>query len=192
MPKNMRQHFINSRRFKAFQYLRCTMEHDIKNHPHGCTASHEHHASSKHGAHGLSSLHTAAHATLHCLTGCVIGELVGLMIGVSLGLHPYTSMGLSTVLAYVSGFSLTIFPLMRSTGLKFGPAFQAIWIGEVISIGVMELIMNGVDYHMGGVRAGSITNLLFWEALAVAVPAGYIAAFPVNAWLIKRELKRCH
>jgi hypothetical protein len=33
---------------------------------------------------------------------------------------------------------------------------------------------------------------LFWEALAVAVPAGYIAAFPVNAWLIKRELKKCH
>jgi hypothetical protein len=114
------------------------------------------------------------------------------MIGVSLGLHPYASMGLSTVLAYISGFSLTIFPLMRTTGLKFSSAFQAIWVGEVISIGVMELVMNGIDYHMGGVRSGSVANLLFWEALAVAVPAGYIAAFPVNAWLIKRKLKKCH
>jgi len=135
---------------------------------------------------------TVAHATLHCLTGCVIGELLGLMIGVSLSLHPYVSMALSTMLAYISGFSLTIFPLMRSTGLTLSSAFQAIWVGEVISIGVMELIMNAIDYHMGGIRTGSISNLLFWEALAVAVPAGYIAAFPVNAWLIKRELKKCH
>jgi len=152
----------------------------------------EHHVVHEPDASNRAFLRTVAHATLHCLTGCVIGELLGLMIGVSLGLHPYVSMGLSTVLAYISGFSLTIFPLMRSTGLKLSSAFQAIWIGEVISIGVMELIMNGIDYHMGGIRTGSVANLLFWEALAVAVPAGYIAAFPVNAWLIKRELKKCH
>ena len=152
----------------------------------------EHHAVHEHDTHNRFSFRTVAHATLHCLTGCVIGELLGLMIGVSLGLHPYVSMALSTALAYISGFSLTIFPLMRSTGLTLRSAFQAIWVGEVISIGVMELIMNSIDYHMGGIRTGSIANLLFWEALAVAVPAGYIAAFPVNAWLIKRELKKCH
>jgi hypothetical protein len=56
----------------------------------------------------------------------------------------------------------------------------------------MELVMNSVDYHMGGVRSGSVFHSLFWEALAVAVPAGYVAAFPVNFWLIGRELKRCH
>lgn len=145
-----------------------------------------------HSGHRKSSMTTAAHATLHCLTGCVIGELIGLMIGVSLGISPYPVMALSTVLAYVSGFSLTLFPLMRSTGFNFKAAFKAIWLGEVVSIGVMELVMNTVDYHMGGVRSGSIGNPLFWEALAVAVPAGYIAAFPVNAWLIGKELKRCH
>jgi hypothetical protein len=144
-------------------------------------------------AHGkATSFGTAAHATLHCLTGCVIGEMVGLMIGVTLGLHPYITMGLSTALAYISGFSLTIFPLMRRTGFTFKSALKTIWLGEVISIGVMELVMNAVDYHMGGMRAGSIFTPLFWQALAVAVPAGYIAAFPVNFWLIGKELKRCH
>jgi len=145
-----------------------------------------------HAAHGKSSLSTAAHATLHCLTGCVIGELIGLVIGVSLGISPYPMMLLSTILAYISGFSFTIFPLMRSTGFSFKAAFRAIWLGEAVSIGVMELVMNAVDYHMGGVRSGSILNSLFWEALAVAVPAGYVAAFPVNYWLISKELKRCH
>ncbi len=145
-----------------------------------------------HDGHSKTSFTASAHATLHCLTGCVIGELIGLMIGVTLGFHPYTSMALSTVLAYISGFSLTIFPLMRRTGFGFKSALKTIWLGEAISIGVMELIMNSVDYHMGGIRAGSVFNPLFWEALAVAVPAGYIAAFPVNYWLIGKELKRCH
>lgn len=162
------------------------MDHDH----HDCCA----HAmpESAHAGHKKSSTAVAAHATLHCLTGCVIGELTGLMIGVSLGLHPYSSMALSTLLAYLSGFSLTIFPLMKRTGLSFRSALKAIWIGELISIGVMELVMNAIDYHMGGMRSGSITNPVFWQALLMAIPAGYIAAFPVNAWLIGRELKRCH
>lgn len=158
---------------------------------HNC-CKHEHPVHEHHGDHKPSAFYVAAHATLHCLTGCVIGEFIGLAIGVTLGLHPYASMALSTVLAYISGFSLTIFPLMRRTKLPFMNALQAIWIGEAVSIGVMELVMNTVDYHMGGVRSGSVGNLLFWEALAVAVPAGYIAALPINAWLIGRQLKKCH
>jgi hypothetical protein len=146
----------------------------------------------KHDRPKESALRTAAHATLHCLTGCVIGEFLGLAIGVSLGLHPYASMGLSTLLAYISGFTLTIFPLMRRARMPFTNALRAIWVGEIVSIGVMELVMNGVDYHMGGVRSGSLGNLLFWKALALAVAAGYLAALPVNAWLIGKQMKKCH
>jgi hypothetical protein len=149
---------------------------------------------SAHGHHGnrSSALHAAAYATLHCLVGCVIGELAGLSIGVTLGLHPYATMALSTMLAYISGFALSIFPLMRRTRLPFAKAIQAIWIGEAVSIGVMEIVMNTVDYHMGGMGVSSISNPLFWQGLAVAVPAGYIAALPVNFWLIGRQLKKCH
>lgn len=117
---------------------------------------------------------------------------MGLAIGVSAGISPFPMMALSTVLAYISGFSLTVFPLMRRTGFTLRTAFKTIWLGEAVSIGVMELVMNAIDYHMGGVRSGSITNRLFWEALLVAVPAGYIAALPINMWLIGKELKRCH
>jgi len=122
----------------------------------------------------------------------MIGEMAGLLIGVTMGLHPYTSMVLSTILAFITGFSLTVFPLMRRTKLNFTAALKAVWLGELLSIGVMELVMNSVDYHMGGVRTGSVFNPLFWEALALAVPAGYIAALPVNAWLIGKQMKKCH
>jgi hypothetical protein len=33
---------------------------------------------------------------------------------------------------------------------------------------------------------------MFWRGLILAVPAGFLAGWPVNYWLIKRELKACH
>lgn len=155
------------------------------------THCHKHDAT-PHANRKVSSLGAAHHATVHCLIGCVIGEVAGLMIGVHFGFPVWATITLAVVLAYISGFSLSIFPLMRRTGLAFGAALKAIWIGEAISIAVMELVMNAVDYHMGGMQAASVASAQFWQALLFAIPAGYIAAFPVNAWLIGRELKKCH
>lgn len=142
--------------------------------------------------HGRNALKTSAHATIHCLTGCVIGEVTGLMIGVSLGLSPWPTIILATILSYVSGITLGLIPVMRGQGVGFVQALQIIWIGEVVSIGVMEIVMNFVDYQMGGMTAASVWTWMFWRGLAFAVPAGFLAAWPVNYWLLKRELKACH
>lgn len=135
---------------------------------------------------------TSAQATLHCLSGCIIGEVAGLAIGVSLGLAVWATIGLATLLAYISGFTLGVIPVMRRENMGFWPALKLIWIGEAVSIGVMEFAMNGADYWMGGMQAGSIFTWQFVIALAVAVPAGFLAAWPVNAWLLSRNLKACH
>ena len=149
------------------------------------------HAHHGHG-HGGSSLKTSFHATLHCLTGCVIGEVAGLLVGVSLGFKPWMTIALATALAYASGMALGLIPVMRDRGLGVIEAFKIIWIGEVISIGVMEIVMNFVDYQMGGMTAPSVMTWMFWRGLAFAIPAGFIAAWPVNYWLLKRDLKACH
>jgi hypothetical protein len=98
-----------------------------------------------HTQHQHGQLTAEAHATLHCSIGCIIGETLGLVMGTSLGLSQGTSMAGSTVLAYLAGFSLAIFPLMRRTGMDLPAAFSAIWIGEALSIGVMEVVMNAID-----------------------------------------------
>ncbi len=152
-----------------------------------------HHASAHaHHGHGGSTLRTSAQATLHCLTGCVIGEVAGLMIGVSLGLSVWHTIILATTLAYISGMTLGLVPVMRSKGVSMIQALRIIWIGEVISIGVMEVVMNFVDYQLGGMSAPSVASWMFWRGLLLAVPAGFLAAWPVNYWLLKRELKACH
>ena len=149
------------------------------------------HAHSHHGHHRDSAWRTSAQATLHCLTGCVIGEAAGLMIGVTIGFEPWQTIVLATALSYVSGMTLGLLPVMRSQGVGMLEALRIIWIGEVISIGVMELVMNYVDYQLGGMGAPSVMSWTFWRGLVFAIPAGFIAARPVNYWL-KRELKACH
>jgi hypothetical protein len=151
------------------------------------------HAAHAHHGHVGGPVSTSFQATIHCLTGCVIGEVAGLAIGVTLGLPAWQTIALATGLAYVSGFTLGLLPVMRNQGVGFLRAFQIIWLGEAISIGVMELVMNGVDYHMGGMAAPSVASWMFWRGLLIAVPAGFLAAWPVNYWLLKREIKaHCH
>jgi hypothetical protein len=149
---------------------------------------HDHHDHHQHHPKWLA----AAHATLHCSIGCILGETLGLMLGTSLSLSQITSMIVSTCLAYAAGFSLAVFPLMRRTGMDFAGALSAIWIGEAISIGVMEMVMNAIDYDMGGMRTGSIANLRFWLALVMATAVAFLVAWPVNAWLIARQLRQHH
>jgi hypothetical protein len=149
---------------------------------------HSHHAHS----HDANPIITSAQATWHCLTGCVIGETVGLAIGVTAGLGVWPTMALATALAYVSGFTLGVLPVMRRENRSFWQALRIIWIGEAVSIGVMEIAMNAADYYMGGVGAASVFEPIFWYGLAVAMPAGFLAAWPVNWQLLKRNLKACH
>ncbi len=156
---------------------------------HDGAGAHAHH---HHGAPGAGPWRLAAQATLHCLTGCVIGEIAGLMIGVSLGLAAWQTILLATGLAYASGITLGLLPVMKSRSIGMLAALKIIWVGEVVSIGVMEIVMNAVDYSMGGMSAPSILHWSFWQGFLFAVPAGFIAAWPVNFWLLRRNLKNCH
>lgn len=98
---------------------------------------------------------------------------------------------LASALAYTSGFALTMWPLLR-TGMGFRSALATVFIGEAVSIGVMELAMNAVDYAMGGMGVKSLVAPRYWEALAVASIAGFLSACPVNFWLLGRHMKKCH
>ena len=148
------------------------------------------HAHHGHGAGG--PWRVSAQATLHCLTGCVIGEAAGLAIGVTLGLPAVLTIALATLLAYASGFTLGVLPVMKNRRTSFRNALRIIWFGEAVSIAVMELVMNLVDFRMGGMAAPSIVSWMFWRGLLFAIPAGFLAAWPVNYWLVRRDLKACH
>lgn len=185
-PAQLAETVMDVRACCAHEQQQTSPEHDT--HAMHVLLPHAHHGDALTG----SPARIATSATVHCLTGCAIGEIVGLAIGVTLGFGAWPTMLLATVLAYISGFTLGLWPLVRR-GLGFAQALRTIWLGEAISIGVMELVMNFTDYHMGGVTAPSVLHPQFWSGFLVALPAGFIAAWPVNWWLLKRRIKApCH
>lgn len=158
------------------------------------TAVHDHSSHQAHAQHGaIAGWRGAARITLHCLTGCAIGEWIGLTIGLLFDLETAPRIALAVVLAYLSGFALTLYPLMRS-GMAFRQAFKIVCVGEAVSIAAMEVVMNLVDYHLGGMRRGmSLLHTQYWVAFGGAAVAGYLAAWPVNYWLLKSSVKKpCH
>lgn len=98
----------------------------------------------------------------------------------------------ATILAFITGFALTLFPALKQ-GLSLKATFRSVWLGEVISIGVMEVVMNIIDYWIGGMTVSSISEPIFWISLGAAVIAGFAAGYPVNYLMLKNNLKQmCH
>ena len=136
-------------------------------------------------AHGASLNRLAFSATWHCLTGCAIGEVLGLAIGTALGWGNLPTIVLAIVLAFLFGYSFTAVPLLRS-GLALGAAAGVALAADTISIAVMELVDNAVILVVPGAMEAGLGDALFWGSLAFALAVAFVAAYPVNRWLIAR------
>jgi hypothetical protein len=133
-----------------------------------------------------SSLNRVAFsATAHCLTGCAIGEVLGLVIGTILGWSNFATIVLAVVLAFFFGYSLTMVPLLRS-GLALAAALPLAFASDTLSITVMEIVDNVIILVIPGAMEAGLGSLLFWGSLAFALAVAFVAAFPVNRWLIAR------
>ena len=135
---------------------------------------------------GSSSLNRVAFsATAHCLTGCAIGEVLGMVIGTALGWGNVATIAAAIVLAFLFGYSLTMLPLLRS-GIALGTVLPLAFASDTLSITVMEIVDNLVIVVIPGAMDAGLTSLLFWGSLAFALAVAFVAAFPVNRWLIAR------
>ena len=128
---------------------------------------------------------TAFSATLHCLTGCAIGEVLGIVIGTALGWSTVATIALAIVLAFFFGYGLTMLPLLRS-GMALGVALSLAFASDTLSITVMEIVDNLIIVVIPGAMDAGLSSLLFWGSLAFALAVAFVAAFPVNRYLISR------
>jgi len=127
---------------------------------------------------------TAASATLHCLTGCAIGEVAGMVISTGLKFSNISNIILSVVLAFVFGYSFSMRPLLKHLSLQ--KALKIALAADTVSIAVMELSDNGFILLIPGAINANLNTVLFWASLAVSLGVAFVAAFPVNRWLIGR------
>ena len=124
-------------------------------------------------------------ATWHCLTGCAIGEILGLVLATWWGWGNAGSIALAIVLAFFFGYAFTFVPLARG-GMALGSAVGIALAADTLSITVMEIVDNAIILIIPGAMEAGLADPLFWGSLALALAVAWVAAFPVNRWLISK------
>ncbi len=138
--------------------------------------------------HDHSTMNTnkmAASATLHCLVGCAIGEVLGMILGVSFGISTFQTVIISTLLAFIFGFTLSVLPLLKA-GMKLSKAMPVVLTADTLSITTMEIVDNSVIAAIPGALHAGLVSPLFWLTMPLSLMVAFIAAYPVNKILIAR------
>jgi hypothetical protein len=146
------------------------------------TATSEHESTGNTGG-SLNSL--AFSATLHCLIGCAAGEIVGMIIALSLGWSDLGQLALAVGLAYLFGFSLTSWPLVKA-GLAAGVVVSTALAADTISITIMEVIDNVFVFFIPGAMEAGIGDPLIY----IAIAGGFAVAFPFAFWANRYMIAR--
>jgi hypothetical protein len=150
----------------------------------GHDGHHDGHGSHGGRAHGTTWA-TAMRATLHCLTGCAIGEILGMVIGTALMWGNVPTMALAVTLAFVFGYSFTLFAVVRA-GVSLKAAVKVALAADTVSIAVMELVDNGIIALTPGAMDAHLSDGLFWYALLGGFAVAFVITTPVNKWMIGR------
>ncbi|MFF5370946.1 DUF4396 domain-containing protein [Streptomyces sp. NPDC013187] len=135
--------------------------------------------------HGAASWGTAVKATLHCLTGCAIGEILGMVIGTALGWDNAPTMVAAIGLAFLFGYSFTLFAVLRA-GLGLKASIRVALAADTVSIAIMELVDNAIIALTPGAMDAHLSEGLFWAALLGGFAVAFLITTPVNRWMIGR------
>ena len=133
------------------------------------------------GSAAAASLNFAAFS--HYVHGHVSGQVVSIFIIILAAAE--AAIALAIVLAFIFGYSFTAVPLLRS-GLALASVLPIALAADTFSITVMEIVDNAIILVIPGAMEAGLGDLLFWGSLAFALAVAWVAAFPVNRWLITK------
>lgn len=131
-------------------------------------------------------------STMHCVAGDGVGILAGAAIGSVMSLDRPLEVALEYALGF--GFGWTIFQslFMRSmAGGSYSMALKRSFMPEFLS---MNLVMTGMIlvsslfWAIAGGKRGPLTPT-FWFVMSMALLAGFVVAYPINWWMVSKNLK---
>jgi Domain of unknown function (DUF4396) len=70
--------------------------------------------------------------------------------------------------------------------LALGAVIPLALASDTFSIAVMEIVDNAVMLVVPGAIDAGLDSALFWGSLAFSLAVAFVAALPVNRWLIAR------
>ena len=132
-------------------------------------------------------------SAIHCVAGDATGIITAAAITALLGLP----MWLDLIVEYAAGFAfgLLVFQSLFMKNMMGGTYLQNVrrtFLPEFISMNcmmagmapVMTLLMMSRD-----MRAMQPTELAFWGVMSLGVTAGFAVTYPVNVWMVSRNMK---
>ncbi|MEY2152747.1 DUF4396 domain-containing protein [Rhodanobacter sp. 115] len=131
-------------------------------------------------------------STMHCVAGDGVGILAGAVIASMMQLTGVLDIALEYVLGF--GFGWTIFQalFMRGdAGGSYTAALRNSFFPELLSMNVLMAAMVPTMVlamkHVPG--AHDPAGPAFWFVMSMALLVGFVAAYPMNWWLVSRHLK---
>ncbi|HEV3505077.1 MAG TPA: DUF4396 domain-containing protein, partial [Actinomycetes bacterium] len=132
-------------------------------------------------------------STVHCIAGDATGIIAAAVVTAALGLPMWVDL----IVEYAAGFGFGLFVfqalfMKNMMGGSYRKALRRSFIPEWLSMNmmaagmfpVMALVMMGRD-----MRAMEPTEPLFWAVMSLGVIVGFAVAYPVNVWMVARNLK---
>jgi FtsP/CotA-like multicopper oxidase with cupredoxin domain len=132
-------------------------------------------------------------STVHCIAGDATGIIAAAAITALLGLP----MWIDFIVEYIAGFTFGLFVFQSlfmkdMLGGSYLHAVRSTFVPEWLSMNMMAagmfptmaFLMMGRD-----MRAMEPSEPLFWAVMSVGVIIGFATAYPVNAWMVARNMK---
>ncbi len=108
-----------------------------------------------------------------------------MVIGTALGWGNFATIVLAIALAFVFGYTLTSYPLVRA-GLAAGTIVSTAFASDTISIAIMEAIDNLFVIVVPGAMEAGLDDALFWGPVVGGFAIAFPFAFLANRYLIAR------
>jgi len=106
-------------------------------------------------------------------------------MGSLLGATSIIMIVLSVSFAFLFGYSFTSLPLLKS-GISLRRVLVIALAADTLSIATMELADSTALAVIPGALGASVSEPVFWVSLSTSLFIAFLAAVPVNRYLINR------
>jgi len=131
-------------------------------------------------------------STMHCAAGDGLGIIAGAAIAAGMHLGSWADLTLEYSLGFGFGWLFfQAFAMRDMAGGSYARSLVMTFLPEFLSMNFLMAGMVAVMSALGSrINGGSDPNRLeFWFVMSMALIVGFGFAYPINGWLVARELK---
>lgn len=140
---------------------------------------------------------SVAVAALHCGSGCTLGDIVAETILlrfplVLFGMKLYGAWLIDYILAFGLGILFQYYSIKPMRQISAGAAFKAALKADTLSLTAWQVGMYGwmatcnfLIFH----HELKASTPVFWFMMQLGMLCGFLTAYPVNWWLLKKKIK---